>query len=148
MIDLRYLFPALTGNSFGFVLGATKAIFCAVVFFRLLLALPAAAIGKRHGLARSWQLTRGNLFAMALILLASFLPQVAFGFVVLLAFGTNIFDVAHGPFAEALYVFDAVGRALSALGTMIFAVTLSVSYKALMAEAERDGGDTLAVAGA
>jgi hypothetical protein len=102
------------------------SLFCLVIYVRLLLSLPAVAIGVPNSLAVSWRLTKGNWFRMFALLALASLPVLAFGiFTLATALGdpTLVFST---PFYLAWLC-------VGSTNALILLVILSFSYHNLAA---------------
>lgn len=86
------LVPLAAGRGEGAVLLLMLGLFATlialtVVGLRWSMVFPAAAVGERIGLARSWQLTRGNGLRLYAVMLGAFLPLIGLGVVMVLVLG-------------------------------------------------------------
>ena len=116
----------MAGNTTAFVLFSLIGIVIAVLviaFPRVLLALPAAAVGKSIGIKGSWILTRRfTLRLLVLLILIPWLASEGIEWVVTMGLVFAFFD--YVAFVLSIYVY-AVEVAL-----------LSLCYKVLMSEIE------------
>jgi len=116
----------MAGNTTAFVLFSLIGVVIAtlvVAFPRVLLALPAAAVGKSIGIKGSWLLTRRfTLRLLVLLILIPWLASEGIELIVALGFVFAFFD--YMAFALSIYVY-AVEVAL-----------LSLCYKAFTSETE------------
>ena len=116
----------MAGNTTAFVLFSLIGIVIAtlvVVFPRVLLALPAAAVGKSIGIKGSWLLTRRfTLRLLVLLILIPWLASEGIELIVALGFVFAFFD--YIAFALSIYVYA------------VEVVLLSLCYKVLTSEIE------------
>jgi|GEM_PF-1522058 len=116
----------MAGNITAFILFALISIVIVglvVAFPRVLLALPAAAVGRSIGIKGSWLLTRR--FTLRLLVLLILIPWLA-------SEGIELISAIGMVFA----FFDYVAFALSIYVYAVEVALLSLCYKALMSESE------------
>ncbi|HUO97980.1 MAG TPA: glycerophosphoryl diester phosphodiesterase membrane domain-containing protein [Rhizomicrobium sp.] len=118
------------------VLGAAVVIVAVYVYLRLMFFLPAVVVAERRvSPARSWQLGKGNVFRMVVVLLAIFVPASAvFGVAVYATFISTIVVEAvrqhpEGP-AKALEFLKSLLPLLPVL--LVMCLILAVVLKGLM----------------
>jgi hypothetical protein len=117
-------------------LNPVKQVLCFVIFGRLLLAIPSAAVGIKNGFLRSWQLTKNNLFRMAIIFVLGSLPKMAFGIV-------SIWIFLHSGNLGAVitsWYFGIAGCSIDLFSVTVLAAMLSFSYRELAADTTPTGG--------
>lgn len=99
------------------------------VMFRLLLALPAAALDRPRGLRLSWTVMRGSVLRLLVAYLLVVIPPYLAVFVVQLLLGTaGLFEIA--PFSAQL-IGTLLGFIVAAAGSSV----LAIAYRRLIGTA-------------
>lgn len=105
------------------LLGAVVAAIVAVLAARCYLALPAAAIGSRIGLAASWRRTKGNGWRLFWGVTGSALPGAAAALI-----GDSLIRAVAQPGDLALALVGLITAGFGLFGTTLVAGFLSFSY--------------------
>ena len=100
-----------------------------LVYSRLLLILPAAALDEKMSLSDSWRLTRGNSWRMVGI---SFLPSIPMLIVMVFASVAVLSAISASGLREsltAMLVANLLGQALFFIGVAVTVSALSIAYR-------------------
>ncbi len=119
----------MLGNFLGAGALLVVSVVAGLIFARLVLILPAAAVDEPVSLQQSWEAVRGNVWRVLLVVVAPALPiSLALTVVMLIAFSVieaaGLADTLSARFATSL-----LREAVSYVGIAVSVTALSVTYR-------------------
>jgi hypothetical protein len=112
-----------------FTLVRVDIVIAALLILRLVLALPAAAIGERNGPMLSWTATRGNWMRFLAISLLTFMPYIA---AVSLRWIIPLLMIPSIRMTPPNLALNLLSAAIAAATLPVFAVMASACFDALV----------------